>query len=140
MLSLRANLVCSHVVLFLFFCFLFLFCGRISVETVCLTLSTVCDVTICLSESLCSFLSEVFLPAYLSPCLSVCPSVMFILFFFSSLFLIAHSEYRFPTPSSKLCQNWLHHCRGTFHLRAAVHRRCQRPPKGLSTDKTVEAT
>ena len=57
---------------FCFFCFLFLFCGRISVETVCLTLSTICDVTICLSESLCSFLSEVFLPAYLSLCLSVC--------------------------------------------------------------------
>ena len=29
-------------------------------------------------------------------------------------------------------------CGGTF--RAAVHRRGQRPPKGLGTDKTVEET
>ena len=29
---------------------------------------------------------------------------------------------------------------GTLYLRAAVHRRGQRPPKGLGTDKTVEAT
>ena len=28
----------------------------------------------------------------------------------------------------------------TFYLRAAVHRHGQRPPKGLGTDKTVEAT
>ena len=29
---------------------------------------------------------------------------------------------------------------GTLYLRAAIHRRGQRPPKGLGTDKTVEAT
>ena len=29
---------------------------------------------------------------------------------------------------------------GTLYLRAAVHRRGQRPPKGSGTDKTVEAT
>ena len=34
------------------------------------------------------------------------------------------------------CQIWLRHWRGTLYLRAAVHRRGQRPPKGL----TVEAT
>ena len=32
------------------------------------------------------------------------------------------------------------HWRGTLYLRAAVNRRCQRPPKGLDTNKTVEAT
>ena len=52
----------------------------------------------------------------------------------------SHSEHRFPAPSSKLCQILLRHCRGTLYLRAAVHRRGQRPPKGLGTDKTVEAT
>ena len=41
----------------------------------------------------------------------------------------AHSEHRFPAPSSELCQNWLRHWRGTLYLRAAVHRRGQRPPK-----------
>ena len=30
--------------------------------------------------------------------------------------------------------------KGTLYLRAAVHRRGQRPPKRLGTDKTVEAT
>jgi len=29
--------------------------------------------------------------------------------------------------------------KGTLYLRAAVHRRGQRPPKGSGTDKTVEA-
>ena len=29
---------------------------------------------------------------------------------------------------------------GALYLCAVVHRRCQRPPKGLSTNKTVEAT
>ena len=44
----------------------------------------------------------------------------------------AHSEHRFPAPSSKLCQNWLRHWRGTdLYLQSAVHRRCQRPPKRL---------
>ena len=28
----------------------------------------------------------------------------------------------------------------TLCLRASLHRRCQHPPKGLGTDKTVEAT
>ena len=53
----------------------------------------------------------------------------------------SHFEHRFPAPSSKLCQNWLRHWRGTLYLRAAVHRRCQGPPNGLgtnNTDKTVE--
>ena len=52
----------------------------------------------------------------------------------------AHSEHHFPAPSSKLCQIWLRHWRGTLYLRAAVHRHGQCPPKGLGTDKTVEAT
>ena len=88
----------------------------------------------------------------------------------------SHSEHRFPAPSSKLCQNWLHHLPATSTLTqllnyasaltqtgssfkikgalssreikgallsprsAAVHRRGQRPPKGLGTSKTVEAT
>ena len=34
-----------------------------------------------------------------------------------------------------VCQNCrLHHWRGTPDLRAVVHRRCQRPPKGLGTE------
>ena len=41
-------------------------------------------------------------------------------------------------PSSKLCQIWLRHWRGTLYLRAAVHRRSQRPPKGSGTNMTVE--
>ena len=39
-----------------------------------------------------------------------------------------------PAPSSKLCQIWLR--QGTLCLRAAVHRRGQRPPKGLDTSHT----
>ena len=50
-----------------------------------------------------------------------------------------HSEHRFPAPSSKLCQIWLHHWRGTFYLCTAVHWHGQRPLKGSGTDKTVEA-
>ena len=50
-----------------------------------------------------------------------------------------HSKHRFPAPSSKLCQIWLRHWRGTLYLRAAVHRRGQRLPKGLGTNMTVEA-
>ena len=46
------------------------------------------------------------------------------------------SEHHFPAPSSKLCQIWLRHWRGTLYLRAAVHWRGQRPPKGSGTDKT----
>ena len=50
-------------------------------------------------------------------------------------------EHRFPAPSSKLCQIWLR-TEGAFfsYFRSAVHRRGQRPPNGLGTDKTVEAT
>ena len=51
---------------------------------------------------------------------------------------LSHSEHRFPAPSSKLCQNWLCRWRGNLYLRAAVHRRGQRPPTGLGTNKTVE--
>ena len=52
----------------------------------------------------------------------------------------SHCEHRFSAPSSKLCQIWLHHSRGTLYLRKAVHRCSQHPLKGLGTDKTVEAT
>ena len=52
----------------------------------------------------------------------------------------AHSEHRFPAPSSKLCQIELRHWRGTVYFCAAVQRRGQRPPKGSSTNMTVEAT
>ena len=38
------------------------------------------------------------------------------------------------------CQILLRHWRGTLSLRAAVHRRGQRPPKGSGTNMTVEAT
>ena len=51
-----------------------------------------------------------------------------------------HSEHRFPAPSSKPSQIWLCQWRGTLYLRAAVHRRGQRPPKGSGTNMTVEAT
>ena len=51
-----------------------------------------------------------------------------------------HSEYRFPAPSSKLCQIWLCHWRGTLYLLTAVQQCSQRPSKGLGTDYTVEAT
>ena len=50
-----------------------------------------------------------------------------------------HSQHRFPAPSSKLCQIWLRHWRGTLYLRTAVHRRGQCPLQGLGTDTTVEA-
>ena len=50
----------------------------------------------------------------------------------------SHSEHLFQEPSSKLCQNWLRTEKGTLYLRAAVHRRCQRPPKGPGTNLTVE--
>ena len=52
----------------------------------------------------------------------------------------AHSENRFPAVSSRLCQIYLRRWRGTLYLRAAVHRRGQRPPKGSGTNMTVEAT
>ena len=47
---------------------------------------------------------------------------------------------RFPAPSSKLCQIWLHHWRDTLYLRAAVLWRGQRPPRGSAINKTVETT
>ena len=54
--------------------------------------------------------------------------------------LLPHFEHRFLAPFARLCQIWLRHWRGTLYLRAAVHRRGQRPPKGSDTDiKTVEA-
>ena len=47
-------------------------------------------------------------------------------FFFSSVNNISketcyttHAKHRFPAPSSKLCQIWLHHWRGTLYLHAA---------------------
>ena len=52
----------------------------------------------------------------------------------------SHSKHCFPAPSSKLCQIWLHHWRGTLYLRAAVHQRGQHPLKGLGTNKTVDTT
>ena len=43
----------------------------------------------------------------------------------------------FPAPSSKHCQNWLRHSRGTpLSPRSCLYRRRQRPPKGLYTDHT----
>ena len=45
-----------------------------------------------------------------------------------------------PAPSSKLCHNRSRHWRPgalDLYLRAAVHWRCQRPPKGLGTNKAV---
>ena len=49
-----------------------------------------------------------------------------------------HDEPHAPsnTPSSKLCQIWLHHRRGTLYLCAAVHQCGQRPLKGLGTNMT----
>ena len=41
----------------------------------------------------------------------------------SKAWCVTHSGHRFPAPSSKLCQNWLRHWRGTLYLPAAVHRR-----------------
>ena len=49
------------------------------------------------------------------------------------------SEHCFSAPSSKLCQNWLRHWRGTLFLRTAVYRLCQHLPKSVGTNKTVEA-
>ena len=46
------------------------------------------------------------------------------------------SEHLFPAPSSKPCQIWLRHWRGTLYLRTAIHRRGQRPPKGLGANQT----
>ena len=63
-----------------------------------------------------------------------------IVFFPISAAPLPHSEHRFPAPSSKLWQIWLRHRRRTLYLRVAVHRRGQRPPKGLGTNMTVEAT
>ena len=40
--------------------------------------------------------------------------------------IYTHSEHRFPAPSAKLWQTWLHHRRSTLYLRAAVHRRYPR--------------
>ena len=51
-----------------------------------------------------------------------------------------HPEHRFHALSSKLCQNWWHHRWGTLYLRAAVHRRCQHPPKDSGINKTVKET
>ena len=48
----------------------------------------------------------------------------------------AHSEHRFPAPSSKLCQIWLRHWRGTLYLCTAIHRCGQHPLKGLITNMT----
>ena len=61
----------------------------------------------------------------------------------------AQFEHLFPAPSSKLYQEWLRHWRGALNLQGferfeefywSVHCRCRRPPKGLGTNKTVEAT
>ena len=49
----------------------------------------------------------------------------------------AHFKPCFRKPSSKLCLNWLPKLKGTPYLRAAVHRRCQRSPKGLGTVNMV---
>ena len=53
--------------------------------------------------------------------------------------LNAHSKHHFLAPSSKLCQNWLHHRRGALYLHATVHWCCQHPLKGLGTNMSVEA-
>ena len=45
-------------------------------------------------------------------------------------------DHRFPAPSSKPCQNWLRHWRGTLYFRAATRRRCQRLPEILGTNQT----
>ena len=58
----------------------------------------------------------------------------------SMLYHNPHSDHRIPAPSSKLYQIWLRHSVGTLYLRAAVHRRGQRPRKGLGTNMTVKAT
>ena len=66
-------------------------------------------------------------------------TVIFVLFTPScamSQYMGTHSVHHFPAPSSKLCQIWLHHWRDTLYHCAAVHQRCQRPPKGLGTNET----
>ena len=49
-----------------------------------------------------------------------------------------HFEHHFPAPCSGLPQ-LVTPLKGHY-LRAAVHRCCHRPPKGLGTNKNVEAT
>ena len=51
--------------------------------------------------------------------------------------LNAHFKLDALAPSSKLCQNWLHHWRDTLYLHAAVHRSCQHHPNCLGTNMTV---
>ena len=46
----------------------------------------------------------------------------------------------FQHPSSKFCQNWICHWRGTVYFCSAVHQCCQCPLKGLDTNKTVKIT
>ena len=54
----------------------------------------------------------------------------------------AHSEHRFPQHLPPNSARFGYAAEGALdlYLRAAVHRRGQRPPKGLGTDTTVEAT
>ena len=42
----------------------------------------------------------------------------------------------FFLPKAKPAHKVLRHWRSTLHIRAAVHRGCQRPPKGLGTNET----
>ena len=56
----------------------------------------------------------------------------------TSIRIVLHSEHRFPAPSSKLCQV-LYATGYDLYLRAAVHRRSQRPLKDMGTKKTVGA-
>ena len=49
--------------------------------------------------------------------------------------VVIHTEHRFQAASSKLCQNWLRHWRGTLYLHAFVHLRGQRSSKGLGITK-----
>ena len=53
---------------------------------------------------------------------------------------VAHSEHRFPEPSSKLCQNLVTPLKGCLLSPRSCPPTRQRPPKGLGTNKTVEAT
>ena len=43
--------------------------------------------------------------------------------------------FRHLPPNS--ASRYLRHLRGTLYLRAAVHRRSQRPPKGSGTNKAI---
>ena len=45
---------------------------------------------------------------------------------------------RFPAPFLQTLQELVSSLKGHSFLRAAVHRRCQRPTKGSGTNKTVE--